>query len=73
MAMAIWGLGVMVSPIVGPTVGGWLTDNYSWRWIFYLNLPFGAAAVLMGWLFVPSPRRRGRQCGRWTCPASSCW
>ena len=52
MAMAIWGLGVMVSPIVGPTVGGWLTDNYSWRWIFYLNLPFGAVALALGSAFL---------------------
>jgi DHA2 family multidrug resistance protein len=56
MAMAIWGLGVMVSPIVGPTVGGWLTDNYSWRWIFYLNLPFGAVALALGSAFLEDAR-----------------
>ena len=56
-AMAIWGLGVMVAPIVGPTVGGWITDNYSWRWIFYLNLPFGALALALGSAFLEdSPR-----------------
>jgi DHA2 family multidrug resistance protein len=55
MAMAIWGLGVMVSPIVGPTVGGWITDNYSWRWIFYLNLPFGAVALALGSAFLEDP------------------
>jgi DHA2 family multidrug resistance protein len=54
-AMAIWGLGVMVSPIVGPTVGGWITDNYSWRWIFYLNLPFGAVALALGSAFLEDP------------------
>jgi DHA2 family multidrug resistance protein len=57
MAMAIWGLGVMVSPIVGPTVGGWITDNYSWRWIFYLNLPFGAVALALGSAFLEDPPR----------------
>ncbi|KAB7739969.1 DHA2 family efflux MFS transporter permease subunit [Parvibaculum sedimenti] len=42
--MALWGVGVMVGPIVGPALGGWLTDNYSWRWVFYINVPFGVLA-----------------------------
>jgi DHA2 family multidrug resistance protein len=42
MAMAIWGMGVMVAPIAGPTIGGWITDNWSWRWNFYINLPIGS-------------------------------
>jgi DHA2 family multidrug resistance protein len=45
-AMAIWGMGVMLGPIMGPTLGGWLTENYSWRWVFYVNLPFGILTVL---------------------------
>ena len=45
-AMAIWGMGVMLGPIMGPTLGGWLTDQYSWRWVFYVNLPFGILTVL---------------------------
>ena len=45
-AMAIWGLGVVLGPTVGPMLGGWLTDNYSWRWVFYINVPFGILAVL---------------------------
>ena len=44
-AMAIWGMGVMLGPILGPTLGGFLTDAYNWRWIFYINVPFGIAAV----------------------------
>jgi DHA2 family multidrug resistance protein len=39
MAMAVWGTEVMVAPIAGPTVGGWITDNWSWRWNFYINVP----------------------------------
>ncbi len=43
-AMALWGVGVMVGPILGPTLGGWLTEYFSWRWVFYINLPFGLLA-----------------------------
>jgi MFS transporter, DHA2 family, multidrug resistance protein len=59
-AMAIWGVGVMLGPIMGPTVGGWLTANYSWRWVFYINLPFGllAAAGLM--VFLPGGSGQGK-------------
>jgi len=53
MAMAVWGIGIMFAPIVGPTLGGWITDNWSWRWVFYINVPVGAVAVLLAWLFVP--------------------
>jgi MFS transporter, DHA2 family, multidrug resistance protein len=55
MAMAIWGMGLMVAPIVGPTLGGWITDNWSWRWNFYINVPIGAMALLMVSAFVHDP------------------
>ncbi len=45
-AMAIWGMGVMLGPIMGPTLGGWLTEALSWRWVFFVNLPFGILTVL---------------------------
>ena len=44
-AMAIWGAGIMVGPILGPTIGGWITEHYSWRWVFYINLPVGILAL----------------------------
>jgi DHA2 family multidrug resistance protein len=55
VAMAIFGMGVVVAPIIGPVLGGWITDNYSWRWIFYINLPLGIIAVLMSQAFVEDP------------------
>jgi DHA2 family multidrug resistance protein len=51
-AITLWGMGVMIGPIMGPTLGGWLTDHYSWRWVFYINLPFGIATVLGLWAFM---------------------
>ena len=54
-AMAVYGLGIVVAPIIGPTLGGWITDNYSWRWIFYINVPVGILAVLMAHSFVEDP------------------
>ena len=52
-AMAIWGMGVMVGPILGPTLGGYLTELYNWRWVFYVNLPFGILSIVGMILFLP--------------------
>jgi MFS transporter, DHA2 family, multidrug resistance protein len=60
-AMAIWGVGVMVGPILGPTLGGWLTDSYDWRWVFFINVPIGLLAIYGMWRYirpVPGPRRQ---------------
>ncbi|MGH7042505.1 MAG: DHA2 family efflux MFS transporter permease subunit [Acetobacteraceae bacterium] len=56
-AMALWGMGVMVGPILGPTLGGYLTELYNWRYVFYVNLPFGIAATVGLWLFLPSEKQ----------------
>jgi len=56
-AMAMWGMGVMVGPIMGPSLGGWLTDAYNWRWVFYINVPFGILAVLGLWFFLKGEGR----------------
>ncbi len=60
-AMAFWGLGIVAAPILGPTLGGWITDTYSWRWVFYINLPIGILSLLMISLFLYDPPyiRRG--------------
>src|SRR5215217_2750413 len=54
-AMAFWALGIVVAPILGPVLGGWLTDTYSWRWVFYINLPVGVVSILMTKLYVFDP------------------
>src|ERR1700686_2918930 len=54
-AMAFWALGIVVAPMLGPVAGGWLTDNYSWRWVFYINVPIGALSVLLTYLFIFDP------------------
>src|SRR5215470_17817531 len=63
VAMSVWGMGMMLGPVGGPILGGWITDNYSWRWIFYINVPIGITAALMVAVFVhdPSYIRRGIQ------------
>lgn len=58
-AMAVWGMGIVVGPIMGPILGGWLTDNYNWRWIFYINVPIGVATLAILIALLPSrPVRR---------------
>jgi MFS transporter, DHA2 family, multidrug resistance protein len=58
-AMALWGIAVMVGPILGPVLGGWLTENYTWRWVFYINLPIGALTFLGITSFLPETERNG--------------
>ena len=55
MAMAIFGVGIMFGPIVGPVLGGWITDNWSWNWIFYINIPIGILSLILVMLFIKDP------------------
>ena len=70
MAFSLYGMAVVVAPAIGPTIGGWITDNYTWRWIFFLNIPVGIISLLLTNRIVEDPpylkkvrertRRRGR-------------
>src|SRR4051812_40928892 len=67
-AMGFWGLGVVVAPILGPVLGGWLTDSYSWRWVFYINIPVGIASLVMTKMFIFDPpylRQESRRVDYW--------
>jgi DHA2 family multidrug resistance protein len=67
-AMGFWGLGIVVAPILGPVLGGWLTDNYSWRWVFYINIPVGIASIVMTKLYIFDPpylRAESRKVDYW--------
>ncbi len=83
-ALTVWSMTTLVAPVVGPVLGGWITDNYSWPWIFYINVPIGIAAVLVTWAIyrrretadrAPADRQGGtgsaRALGRRRC--RSCW
>ena len=67
-AMALFGLCIVTAPILGPVIGGWLTDSYSWRWVFYINIPVGAVSLIMTKLYVFDPpyiRRRSSRVDYW--------
>jgi MFS transporter, DHA2 family, multidrug resistance protein len=65
-AMAMWGMGVMVGPVLGPTLGGYLTDVYDWRWVFFINLPFGLIAIFGLWFFLDDTERSAKAQFDWT-------
>ena len=60
-AMAVWGMGVILGPIIGPALGGWLTDDYNWRWVFYINVPFGILAAVGIAIFIHETRHAHRE------------
>ncbi|HMF79102.1 MAG TPA: DHA2 family efflux MFS transporter permease subunit [Bryobacteraceae bacterium] len=77
LAMAVFALGVVVAPVLGPTFGGWLTDNYSWRWAFYINIPIGVLAIFMIMRYIEDPpyiknAKPGRIDG-WGLGLLACW
>jgi len=55
MAMAVYGMGVVVAPTIGPTLGGWITDSFTWRWIFFINIPIGIISILMTTMLIKNP------------------
>lgn len=68
MAMALFGVGIMFGPIAGPVMGGWITDNWSWHWIFYINIPIGILSIFMIMAFIHDPeyiRKVKRQIDYW--------
>ena len=77
MAMAIFGMGAMLGPIVGPLLGGWITDNWSWRWIFYINIPIGIIAIIMNIIVIEDPpymKRQKMKIDYWgSCSLPSAW
>jgi DHA2 family multidrug resistance protein len=64
-AMAVWGMGVILGPIIGPALGGWLTDDYSWRWVFYINVPVGILAGAGIMVFIHETRHGQREAFDW--------
>ena len=60
-AMGIWGVGIMAGPILGPSLGGWLTESWSWHWTFFINVPIGALIWLLAWVTLPSSSTRERR------------
>jgi DHA2 family multidrug resistance protein len=60
LANAIYGMGVIIGPAIGPTLGGWITDNFSWQWIFYINVPFGILATILTLTYVEEPKEKMR-------------
>jgi DHA2 family multidrug resistance protein len=75
-AMGFWGLGIVVAPVLGPVLGGWLTDTYSWRWVFYINLPVGIASIVMTQLYVFDPpylRRETNKIDYWGIGLLAVW
>lgn len=64
MAMSIFAIGIIIAPIIGPVLGGWITDNYSWHWIFYINVPLGALAAFLAGTFVEDPPFARKKAGQ---------
>lgn len=64
MAMSVFGIGIILAPIIGPVLGGWITDNYSWHWIFYINVPIGFLAAVLANMFIVDPPYAQKKAGQ---------
>jgi len=64
MAMSVFGVGIIIAPIIGPVLGGWITDNYSWHWIFYINVPLGFLSAFLANMFVEDPPFAKKKAGQ---------
>ncbi len=77
LAFALYGITAIMAPTIGPTLGGWITDNYTWRWIFYINLPVGILTLFLVMRMVEDPPYLSRVCearaSASTISASRCW
>ena len=76
MAFAVYGMAVVVAPAIGPTIGGWITDNYSWRWIFYINVPISLISLYLTHRLVEDPpylkqEKNAAKAFPWTTSASA--
>ncbi len=75
-AMAVWGMGIVVMPILGPIVGGWITDSFSWRWIFFINLPIGIISLILLNTYIFDPpyiQRRSPKIDYWGLGLLALW
>ena len=73
LALALWSMTVIVAPIMGPILGGWITDNINWPWIFYINIPVGMLSAFLTWQILRNARQRDARSFPSTRSASPCW
>ena len=71
VALAIWSMTTLIAPVAGPMLGGYISDNFTWPWIFLINVPVGILSAGVCWARCARTRRRPRKC-RWTASASRC-
>ena len=73
MAFSIYAMAVVLAPAIGPTIGGWITDNYSWRWIFYINVPISIVSLYLTYELVEDPPYLGKLKAKRAASITSVW